>query len=219
MTDFRPHARFQRRRLDHGWGSHHFVLGGAVQGGKIYGMNHNVSQAYIDSLTATSKVWVSPIYLRRSAACWHSAGSLQQLAHGAGRQVQRLNHALDRGELLATTSGDAVMATIAKWFGVPLTTNAEIDAMFPTVRAAHPMVSTWGFWFDDEGARLWVKKKARTRALFSRSVYRMRDLTSALTPHRCTSFRGGAWSRDRPSSGRHSGCRDAQHRWSAQRRR
>ena len=40
---------------------------------------------------------------------------------------------------------DAVMATIAKWFGVPLTTNAEIDAMFPTVRAAHPNGFDMGF--------------------------------------------------------------------------
>ena len=46
---------------------------------------------------------------------------------------------------MTTTSGDAVMATIAKWFGVPLTTNAEIDAMFPTVRAAHPNGFDMGF--------------------------------------------------------------------------
>ena len=49
MTDFGRTLDSNGAGSDHGWGSHHFVLGGAVQGGKIYGMNHNVSQAYIDS--------------------------------------------------------------------------------------------------------------------------------------------------------------------------
>jgi hypothetical protein len=56
----------------------------------------------------------------------------------AGARCNGLNHALSRGELLATTSGDAVMATIAKWFGVPMPTNADVDALFPTLRATHP---------------------------------------------------------------------------------
>ena len=66
---------------------------------------------------------------RRSAACWHSADRYNSSLTAPGAKCNGLNHALDRGELLATTSGDAVMATIARWFGVPLTTNAEIDAM------------------------------------------------------------------------------------------
>ena len=146
MTDFGRTLDSNGAGSDHGWGSHHFVLGGAVQGGKIYGMNHNVSQAYIDSLTATSKVWVSP-----DTTC----GAVPRVGippdrynsslTAPGAKCNGLNHALDRGELLATTSGDAVMATIAKWFGVPLTTNAEIDAMFPTVRAAHPNGFDMGF--------------------------------------------------------------------------
>ena len=146
MTDFGRTLDSNGAGSDHGWGSHHFVLGGAVQGGKIYGMNHNVSQAYIDSLTTTSKVWVSP-----DTTC----GAVPRVGippdrynsslTAPGAKCNGLNHALDRGELLATTSGDAVMATIAKWFGVPLTTNAEIDAMFPTVRAAHPNGFDMGF--------------------------------------------------------------------------
>ena len=48
MTDFGRTPDSNGAGSDHGWGSHHFVLGGAVQGGKIYGMNHNVSQSGID---------------------------------------------------------------------------------------------------------------------------------------------------------------------------
>jgi len=141
MTDFGRTLDSNGAGSDHGWGSHHFVLGGAVQGGKIYGMNHNVSAA-----AAGTSVWMSP-----DTTC----GAVPRIGippdrynsslTSPGAKCNGLNHALDRGELLTTTSGDAVMATIAKWFGVPLTTNAEIDAMFPTVRAAHPNGFDMGF--------------------------------------------------------------------------
>ena len=52
--------------------------------------------------------------------------------------IERADIVDRNGELLATTSGDAVMATIAKWFGVPMPTNADVDALFPTLRATHP---------------------------------------------------------------------------------
>ena len=123
---------------DHGWGTHQIVLGGAVQGGKIYGQNHNVT-----SVPATT-----PIYLQLDS----TAGAVPRVGlppspySGTTRIANQLNHSLSRGELLPTTSSDAVVATIAKWFGVPvadLTTGPK--PVFPTLAAAHPGGFDMGF--------------------------------------------------------------------------
>ena len=123
---------------DHGWGTHQIVLGGAVQGGKIYGQNHNVV-----SVPATT-----PIYMQLDG----TAGAVPRVGlppspySGTTRINNQLNHSLQRGELLPTTSSDAVVATIAKWFGVPvadLTTGPQ--PVFPTLAAAHPGGSDMGF--------------------------------------------------------------------------
>ncbi|MCZ2135091.1 MAG: DUF1501 domain-containing protein [Burkholderiales bacterium] len=134
MSEFGRTLNSNGNGSDHGWGSYSLVLGGAVQGGKIYGMNHNVSAA-----TAGSSVWMSPDL---NCGAVPRVGMPPDRYNGSltapGARCNGLNHALDRGELLATTSGDAVLATIANWFGVPLGTAAQVDAMFPTLRAAHP---------------------------------------------------------------------------------
>jgi len=112
---------------DHGWGGHQIVLGGAVKGGKIYGQNHNV----------TSVPAPSPVYMQLDS----TAGAVPRVGlppspySGTMRIANQLNHALQRGELLPTTASDAVVATIAKWFGVPA---ADLTSVFPTLAAAHP---------------------------------------------------------------------------------
>ena len=61
---------------------------------------------------------------------------------GTTRIANKLNHALQRGELLPTTASDAVVATIAKWFGVPA---ADLASVLPTISAAHPGGYDMGF--------------------------------------------------------------------------
>ena len=41
-SDFGRTLTSNGKGSDHGWGSHHFVMGGAVQGGKIFGTFHNM---------------------------------------------------------------------------------------------------------------------------------------------------------------------------------
>jgi uncharacterized protein (DUF1501 family) len=148
MTDFGRTHDSNGQGSDHGWGSYHFVLGGAVRGGAIYGMNHNIQSGTTAAAgtvpaAGTSRYLGTDATTRADLTC----GSVPRIGippdpysgpTTAGARCNGLNHCLSRGELLATTSGDAVMATIAKWFGVPMTTNAEVDALFPTLRAAHP---------------------------------------------------------------------------------
>lgn len=153
MTDFGRTHDSNGQGSDHGWGSYHFVLGGAVRGGSIYGMNHNIQNTSTAAGTVPNSDAVAN--QQRYFGVDATPAGRQDLTCGAvprigvppdpysgpttpGARCAGLNHCLSRGELLATTSGDAVMATIAKWFGVPMTTNAEVDAMFPTLRAAHP---------------------------------------------------------------------------------
>ncbi len=147
MTDFGRTHDSNGQGCDHGWGSHQIVLGGAVKGGAIYGMNHNI-QAPAQAAGTVPSAGTSR-YLGQDATTRAdlSAGAVPRIgippdpysgATTGGARCAGLNHALSRGELLATTSGDAVMATIAKWFGVPMPTTADVDALFPTLRAAHP---------------------------------------------------------------------------------
>jgi hypothetical protein len=52
-----------------------------------------------------------------------------------------LNHSLDRGELLPTMASDAMVATIANWFGVPAAkitgTSPAGNYVFPTLYGVH----------------------------------------------------------------------------------
>ena len=126
---------------DHGWGTHQIVLGGAVKGGKIYGQNHNVTVAP----AGTASV---PAYLQLDS----TAGAVPRVGlppspyTGATRIANQLNHSLQRGELLPTTSSDAVVATIAQWFGVPVSDlTGGPKPIFPTLTAAHPGGFDMGF--------------------------------------------------------------------------
>ncbi len=126
---------------DHGWGSHQFVLGGAVKGGKIYGQDHNVTLAPSDT---------SPYLGSATARSDLTAGAVPRIglpppnstASAPGSRCNGLNHSLSRGDLLPTTSSDAVVATIAKWFGVPA---ADLNSVFPKVAQAHASGYDIGF--------------------------------------------------------------------------
>lgn len=151
MTEFGRTHDSNGQGCDHGWGSHQIVLGGAVKGGAIYGMNHNIQNTTTapgtvpnsDSVATAAKYLGVDAANRQDLTC----GAVPRIgippdpysgATTAGARCAGLNHCLSRGELVATTSGDAVMATIAKWFGVPMPTTSDVDALFPTLRAAHP---------------------------------------------------------------------------------
>ena len=122
---------------DHGWGAHHLVVGGAVKGGKIYGQDHNV----------TTVPPGTPVYMQLDS----TAGAVPRVGlppspySGTTRIANQLNHALSRGELLPTTSSDAVVATVAKWFGIPLSDLTGPSGVFPTLVAAHPGGFDMGF--------------------------------------------------------------------------
>ena len=68
-----------------------------------------------------------------------------------GAKCNGLNHSLSRGELLPTTSSDAVVATIAKWFGTGVANFQVADlttgpkSIFPTLAVAHPGGFDMGF--------------------------------------------------------------------------
>lgn len=141
MTEFGRTLDSNGNGSDHGWGSHHIVLGGAVNGGKVYGQDHNVTAAQ-----AGTSVW-------RSADT--TAGAIPRVGlppsryntslTAPGARCNGLNHMLDRGELLPTTSSDAVVATIAKWFGVPVSDLTGASGIFPTLATAHPNGYDMGF--------------------------------------------------------------------------
>ena len=108
-----------------------------MKGGKIYGQNHNV----------TSVPTGTPVYMQIDS----TAGAMPRIGlppspySGTTRIANQLNHTLSRGELLATTSSDAVVATIAKWFGVPPADLTGPTGVFPTLAAAHPGGADMGF--------------------------------------------------------------------------
>lgn len=122
---------------DHGWGNFQFVLGGAVNGRNIFGQSHNVT-----TVPATT-----PIYMEVD----NTAGAMPRIGlppnpySGTTRIANRLNHSLNRGELLATTASDAMVATVAKWFGVPVSAMTGPTGVFPTLAAVHG--SNWDMGF------------------------------------------------------------------------
>jgi uncharacterized protein (DUF1501 family) len=139
-TDFGRTLDSNSKGSDHGWGSHHFVLGGDVIGGYVYGQDHNITAA-----TAGTSPWLGTPTVRADL----TAGALPRIGlppnrysspNTVGARCNGLNHCLDRGELLPTTSGDAVIATIAKWFGVPTADLTGPTGVFKTLATAHPNV-------------------------------------------------------------------------------
>ncbi|MDQ3668518.1 MAG: DUF1501 domain-containing protein [Acidobacteriota bacterium] len=89
---------------DHGWASHHLILGGAVRGGDFYGTaNPGIGQS------------VYPVL---------ALGGPYDTPGGGGPG------GLGRGRWLPTTSVDQYGATLAKWYGVP---PADIPLVFPNI--------------------------------------------------------------------------------------
>ncbi len=88
-TDFGRTLSSNGDGSDHGWGSHQFIVGGAVNGGKYYG--------YAPPVSISGNQWNDTAAVK--------AAPENQFHVGQGR-------------LLPTTSVDQYAATLAKWFGV-----------------------------------------------------------------------------------------------------
>lgn len=60
MSDFGRTIRSNGNGTDHGWGSHHFILGGAVNGGQIYGdMPYQTRGTHLAPTTANEQMFAS----------------------------------------------------------------------------------------------------------------------------------------------------------------
>jgi len=109
---------------DHGWGGHHFVVGGAVQGGQFYGNGCG----FASNLASPNFGLVMP--------------SLVNPTTPYGVKSQNLNDPGDGyGRLIPTTSVDQYGATLARWFGL---SESDIDLVFPNL-AAHFSIRDLGF--------------------------------------------------------------------------
>ncbi len=98
---------------DHGWGSHHFVVGGAVTGKKFYGNGCGFAgQASDYGLVMPSLLNPTP-----AQGVYNSSPNLNDSGDGVGR-------------IIPTTSVDQYAATLANWFGL---TASDINLIFPNL--------------------------------------------------------------------------------------
>jgi uncharacterized protein (DUF1501 family) len=96
---------------DHGWGGHHFVVGGAVHGGQFYGNGCGFSGQ------AANYGLVMPSLLNPTTDYGTASLNLNDPGDGYGR-------------LIPTTSVDQYGATLAKWFEL---SDTDIDLIFPNL--------------------------------------------------------------------------------------
>lgn len=96
---------------DHGWGSHQFVVGGAVQGGRFYGNGCGFSGA------ASNFGLVMPSLLNPTTPYGVPSPNKNDPGDGNGR-------------IIPTTSVDQYAATLAHWFGL---NSSDIALIFPNL--------------------------------------------------------------------------------------
>jgi uncharacterized protein (DUF1501 family) len=97
---------------DHGWGSHHFVVGGAVQGKKFYGNGGGFSAQSNFGVVMPSLTNPTP-----PANTYGSSPNLNDSGDGIGR-------------IIPTTAVDQYAATLANWFGL---SGSDIGLIFPNL--------------------------------------------------------------------------------------
>ena len=110
-SDFGRSMTSNTNGSDHGWGSHHFVLGGAVQGGKFYGNGCG--------FTAAANFGVVMPSLTNPTPPSYGVPSPNKNDPGDGN-----------GRLIPTTSVDQYAATLANWFGL---SGSDINLIFPNL--------------------------------------------------------------------------------------
>jgi uncharacterized protein (DUF1501 family) len=110
-SDFGRSMTSNTNGSDHGWGSHHFVIGGAVQGGKFYGNGCG--------FTAATNFGVVMPSLTNPTPPNYGTPSPNKNDPGDGN-----------GRLIPTTSVDQYAATLANWFGL---SGSDITTIFPNL--------------------------------------------------------------------------------------